>query len=308
MKGLARETKILLTSLVISILLFALGLISGDPGVLGNLIIIAVFIILVPQFLARYKKFREIKDMENRFPAFLRDLTESLTAGLPLHKALISTSKVNYGPLSKEIEKMANQLSWNIPLDKVLEQFSERIKVSKRMYLAVKIIRESYFSGGDVKSTLNYLVESQITLSEATKEKSSMLNQYVVLMYVITILFLIIIVFINKLMVPMFELSQQITESGLSNPCDSCAELECNVCDMFQSVSTTIFNIDETTVASYYVSLFFFLSIVQSFFAGLVAGQISEGSITAGLKHSLILVGIVFGMFSILVRIGLLGG
>jgi len=89
MKGLSKESKILCTSIAIAILLFALGLISKDPGVLGNLIIIAVFIILVPQFLVRYRKFREIRNMESRFPAFLRDLTESLTAGLPLHKALI---------------------------------------------------------------------------------------------------------------------------------------------------------------------------------------------------------------------------
>jgi len=308
MKGINKESKILYTSVAISIVLFALGLISKDPGVLGNLIIISIFIILVPQFLVRYKRFREIRDMEDRFPSFLRDLTESLVAGLPLHKALISTNKIHYGPLSKEIEKMSNQLSWNIPLDKVLEQFSERIKSSKRMYLAVKIIRESYLSGGDVKSTLNHLVESQITLSESMKEKSSMLNQYVVLMYAITILFLIIIVFINKLMVPMFEMSQQIADTGLSNPCNSCQGIECNVCTMFQGVAKTIFNIDDTSITSYYVSLFFFLSMVQSFFAGLVAGQISEGSMTAGFKHSLILVGIVFGMFSILVRIGLLGG
>ena len=175
------------------------------------------------------------------------------------------------------------------------------------MYLATKIIRESYYSGGDVKSTLNYLVENQITLSEAGKEKSSMLNQYVVLMYIITILFLIIVVFINKLMLPMFELSQQISDSGISNPCDNCQGFECMVCDSFRAVSTTLFNVDEASVGSYYVSLFFFLSIVQSFFAGLVAGQISEGSMIAGVKHSLILVGIVFGMFSIMVRIGLLG-
>ena len=308
MKALSRKTKILLTSVAISIVLFTLGLISRDPGVTGNFIIISIFIILVPQFFVTYKKFRDIKDMEDKFPAFLRDLSESLTAGLPLHKALVSTSKIQYGPLSREIDKMSNQLSWNVPLDKVLEQFSERIKSSKRMYLAIKIIRESYHSGGDVKSTLNYLVESQITLSEAVKEKSSMLNQYVVLMYIITILFLVIIVFINKLMMPMFELSQQISESGISNPCDSCQGFECSVCSLFQGVSKTIFNVDETSIASYYVSLFFFLSIVQSFFAGLVAGQISEGSVMAGLKHSLILVGIVFGMFSILVRIGLLGG
>lgn len=308
MKKMTKRTKILLTTVAIAAFLVFVGIFSKDPGVLGNFIIISVFIILVPQFLIGYKKYREMKDMEEKFPSFLRDLTESMMAGLPLHKALIATSKIQYGPLSNEVSKMANQLSWGIPLDKVLEQFAERIKSSKRMYLATKIIKESYFSGGDVNSTLNALVEGQITLSEAGKEKSSMMNQYVVLMYAITFLFLIIIVFINKLMIPMFELSQQTTEFGLKNPCNTCIQgLECSICDMFQGVAKNVFNIEGTSIAAYYVSLFFFLSIVQSFFAGLVAGQISEGSVTAGLKHSLILVGIVFGVFSILVRIHLLG-
>lgn len=307
MKKLTRRAKILLISSIIGIVLVSLGIASGDPGVIGNFTIIAGMIVMVPQFFLRYQKYREIKEMEEKFPSFLRDLTETLTAGLPLHKALLSTSKIQYGPLSKEIKKMAHQLSWGIPLDKVLEQFAERIKSSKRMYFATKIIKESYFSGGDVNSTLNSLVESQILLSEAKKEKSSMLNQYVVLMYIISFLFLIIIVAINKLMIPMFELSEQVTEFGLTNPCNVCMGIECAICGMFQGVATTLFDIEGTHIAAYYVSLFFFLSIVQSFFAGLVAGQISEGSVIAGLKHSLILVCIVFGMFSILVRIGLLG-
>src|SRR4030042_1798621 len=308
MKKLTRRRKILLPTVAIAVFLIGVGIFSKDPGVLGNFIIISVFIILVPQFLVGYKKYREMKDMEEKFPSFLRDLTGPLVAGLPLHKALIAANKIQYGPLSNEINKMANQLSWGIPLDKVLEQFAERIKSSNRMYLATKIIKESYFSGGDVGSTLNALVEGQITLSEAGKEKSSMLNQYVVLMYAITFLFLIIIVFINKLMIPMFEISSQVTEFGLKNPCNTCMQgLECSICDMFQGVATNVFNIERTNIAAYYVSLFFFLSIVQSFFASLVSGQISEGAVMAGLKPRMILVGTVFGVFSILVRIGLLG-
>jgi len=304
---LNNRAKTLMTSIAISLVLVTLGIISKDSGVLGNFIIISIFIIIIPQFLVRYKKYREIKDMEDRFPAFLRDLAESTSAGLPLHKAIISASKIEYGSLSREVNKMANQLSWGLSLDKVLEQFADRIKSSKRLYLATEIIKEAYFSGGDIKSTLNSLVDGQILLSEASKEKTSMLNQYVVLMYAITFLFLIIIVFINKLMIPMFQLSQQVTEFGMTNPCDSCAGIECNICGMFNAVSSNIFNISENSIASYYVSIFFFLAIFQSFFAGLVAGQISEGSAIAGLKHSLILVSIVFGVFSILVRIGLLG-
>jgi hypothetical protein len=49
------------------------------------------------------------------------------------------------------------------------------------------------------------------------------------------------------------------------------------------------------------------MAVVQSVLSGLVAGQISEGSVKAGIKHSIILAGITVGMFYILVQMGLLG-
>jgi flagellar protein FlaJ len=286
----------------------ASAIVSKNQGVLGIIVILSLFVIIIPQFLIRYRKFREIKEMEEKFPTFLRDLIESIRAGLPFHKALISASKIQYGPLSKEISKMSNQLTWGIPLDKVLEQFSERVRSSNRMYVAIKIIRESHLSGGDVVSTLDSLVESQLKLIEVEKEKSSTLNQYVVLMYVITFIFLIIVVLINKFMIPIFEISQQVLEFGLTNPCNACMGMECSICKMFSGVSEGIFGIDPGEISSYYVAIFFFLAIIQSFFAGLVAGQISEGSWIAGMRHSLILVSITFGIFTILVYTGLLGG
>jgi flagellar protein FlaJ len=35
--------------------------------------------------------------------------------------------------------------------------------------------------------------------------------------------------------------------------------------------------------------LFFHMTVVQAFFGGLVAGKMGEGTINAGLKHSLVL-------------------
>ena len=53
--------------------------------------------------------------------------------------------------------------------------------------------------------------------------------------------------------------------------------------------------------------MLFIVSMVQAFFSGLIAGVVTENSVTAGLKHSVLLCGIVFGIFSIVVRIGILG-
>ncbi len=301
-------SKTLLISLLISVILLAIGIVSSDTGVIGNMIIISTFVIAAPLFFLKYKRFKEIKEMEEKLPVFLRDLIESIRAGMPLHRAILSTNKVRYGALSKEIKKVSDQISWGITVDKALEQFAERVKSSRRLYLAIKIIRESHLSGGNVISTLDSVVNSQLTLVEAEKEKSSMLSQYVVLMYAIAIIFVIIVMGINNLMVPIFKVSQQVGgEFGIRNPCETCAGFSCSMCGMYTGTASAVFSLDPSGIAAYYTSVFFFMSIVQSIFAGVVAGQISEGSAVAGFKHSIILVGIIFGLFSIMVRLGLFG-
>ena len=126
-------------------------------------------------------------------------------------------------------------------------------------------------------------------------------------MYAISLIFIVIVVAVNKLMIPIFGLSQEGSEFGLINPCDACSGLECSVCSLFETTSGNIFGLDSTSIGAYYTALFFFMSIMQSIFSGLVAGEISEGSLVAGARHSLILASITFGVFSILVRLGILG-
>lgn len=299
--------QILLITIGISTILIAIGIITSDAGIIGNAIILSTFIIATPILYIRYKRFREFKEMEEKFPNFLRGLIESVRAGLPLHKAIISANRINYGTLSKEVNKMANQLSWGMTIDKVLNQFIQRVKPSKRMTSGTQIILQSYLSGGEIISSMDSVADSQLILIETEKEKSATLSQYVIIMYAISLIFIGIVVAVNKLMVPLFGLSQQGAEFGLSNPCTTCSGVECTVCSLFETTSGNVFGMDPTSIGAYYTALFFYMSIIQAIFSGLVAGQISEGSAIAGGRHSLILASITFGVFSILVRLGILG-
>jgi flagellar protein FlaJ len=306
---ISEQLKAFVVSWIISILLILIGAFSKDVGVLGNTIILATFVIVAPQVFLGYKKYREFKDMEEKFPAFLRDLIESLRSGMSVPKAIQATSRLDYGKLTKEVRKMSNQISWGMTLDKVLDQFSERVKRSKRLSTSVQIIKESYFSGGDIISTLESVSENTTILRDLERERRSSLSPYVLLMYAISLIFVAIVVSINRFLSPIFSTSAQVGEFiGLANPCPSCADaFSCAICGLFQGTAQYIFFIDPTNVAAYYTSLFFFMSIIQAIFSGLVAGQISENSISAGVKHSLILTGIIFGSFSILIRLGLFG-
>lgn len=308
---LTRERKTLIITLSISIIFLAFAAFTRNLGIVANAILLSTFIVAVPQFLFLYEKYRSLKYMEDRFPVFLRDTIESLRSGVPLHKSIIASSPFDYGRLSVEVKKMANQLTWGLPLDKVLDQFADRVKHSKRLYTSIKIIREAHLSGGDVVSTIETVANNSNILEESEKERRSMLNQYVVLMYAISLIFVGIVVAINNLMIPIFEVSSATIGGGevlgIRNPCYSCFGFSCTVCGLFEGASTYIFSIDPTTIASYYVSLFFFMSIVQALFCGLVAGQIGENSVTAGIKHSLVLTSITFGAFYLLIYLGILG-
>lgn len=302
------EGKIFLISVLISLFLIFLGILT-DIGVLGNALILSVLLISIPQLFMRYSKFRALKEMEEKFPLFLRDMIESIRSGMPFHKSLLIVSKFNYGKLSKEVKKTANQISWGIPFEKAIDQFAERLKSSKRLYTAIKTIKESYMSGGDVVSILDSVSDACVMLDEAEKERKSLLNQYVVLMYAVCFLFIAIVAAINKLMVPIFQVSTMPGAAevmGMRNPCESCRQIECSICSIFQFVCVAL-SIDIISIGCYYTSLFFFMSIIEAIFCGLVAGQISENSLVAGLKHSAIMSVVTFGAFNILVRIGIMG-
>jgi flagellar protein FlaJ len=300
--------KILLACLVPSAVLISLGIISSDLGVIGNTIILSTFIMLIPQLLFRYERYRGIKEIEEKFPLFLRDVIESLRSGMPFHQTVLVSSNIDYGKLSKEVKKMANQLSWGMPFDKVIDQFAERMKSSKRLNTALKTIRETYISGGDVASTLESVADNSSILEEAEKERGSLLNQYVVLMYAICFMFIGIVAAINRLMVPIFQTSNivGVEQQLLANPCGNCMGFSCTICNMFDFVAL-IFKIPLGSIAAYYTSLFFFMSMIEAMCCGLVAGQISENSMTAGIKHSIIMTTVTFGAFSILIRLKLLG-
>ncbi len=307
---LSERSNFFIMSLAVSAVLLAIGAMSKDIGVVGNIIIIVTFVIATPQLFLSYKRYRDNKEMESKFPGFLRDLTENLRSGMAFHKAIRTASRLDYGKLTPEVKKMANQISWGMPVDKVLNQFAERVKKSRRLYTSLKIIRESYMSGGEVASTIESVADNSTLLEDSQKERKSLLDQYVVLMYAISLIFIVIVTAINRLLVPIFQISGAAIggESfGLTNPCTNPVDFAVNICWLFQSTSQYYFSLDPNSIGAYYASLFFYMALMQALFSGLVAGQISDNSITAGIKHSLILVGITIGSFSILAKFGLIG-
>lgn len=166
------ERRILMISSVISVVIIAIGFVTQNAGVVGNGIILGIFLIAVPLVIFRYQKFKALKESEEKFPIFLRDIVEAIRSGMPFHLAIVASNKLEYGRLSKEINKMSNQITWGMPVIKVLDQFSQRVKGSRRLFDSLQTIRESYMTGGDVVATLDSVADNLTYLDEAEKEKN----------------------------------------------------------------------------------------------------------------------------------------
>ena len=321
------RNKALAVSMVFSFFLLAIGLSSTfletggkqffppDTGVLGTTVILSTFILVVPQFLLGYGRFKEMRDIEEKFPDFLRDIVEALRSGLPLHQAIVHCSKFEYGRLSDEVKKMAVQVSWGLPLDKVMGQFIERVRSSGRVALSTRVMLEAYHSGGDVVSTLEGVADGISVLNDAEKEKKSLLSPYTIYMYFITYVFVAIVVGINRVMIPIFSLSSGggggsvgvPNPIGFVNPCSNQEGLSDLICTGYK-LACSAFNIDPSSIGCYYSSLFLGMTITVAIFSGLIAGEITENSINAGAKHSIIMTGTVIGVFWVLAFLGQLTG
>jgi len=313
------KQKIATVSIGISILLIIAGVFLGDVGILGNLVIIAAFISIVPLFMYRYSKLMWLRSVESQFPNFLRDLADSNRSGMSFPEAIRIAAKSNYGKLSPEVEKMRNRLSWGTPFLRVFDIFLDDVKNSKPMAEAINIIKESYQSGGDTAKTLESVAMDMIMIKEAEAERSSLVKQQVMLMYGLFYMFMAISIVIIFVMVPMIQsapdtggVSGGAIGSGpigglqFSNPCSTVNNPQISIfpCALFNSMCVIM---DQPEgIACYYLAMFFSIILIQGLFTGLIAGQLGEGSIVAGSKHSLIMVFSAIGVLLFMAKAGLL--
>jgi flagellar protein FlaJ len=297
--------KIIIIPVIVSVALILVGIIIGDIPVLGNLVIISVFICVVPYFLYRYSKFLWLKGVEEQFPNFVRDLADSSRSGMSLPECIGIAAKANYGKLSPDVQKMHNRLSWGTPFLRVLELFHSNVKESKIIYEALSIIRQSYEGGGSIPATLDSVSKDIVMLKEAEAERGSLVREQVMIMYGLFFIFLGISVMIIYVMVPMLH-SQATAVSGISNsgfsfvnPCEGGLIFPCG---FFAGICAVL----ELSpgITCYYVAVFFSVVLIQGIFTGLIAGQLGENSAVSGVKHSLIMSFAAVGIFLFLAKIG----
>jgi flagellar protein FlaJ len=295
-----RENKLLIIAICLLGLISIVSLIFFKVEIFLEILIIGSIIIVTAYSVYRFIQFRKIKAYEEEFPNFLRDLAQTQYTGSTLIQGFEQLTKIDYGPLSREIKKINDQLSWNIPLENALENFRKKMKKSKTISRSVAIIIQAYKSGSKVEDIMDSLATNIEQITSVQKEKRTLMGQQVTMLYAIFIIFLVISIALIKFLVPMIQ--SQSSEgvanfAGIANinpnPCASCInvnDFSCIGCKIFFSISSIFGFGDPSSPAAYYKSVFLSMIIIQGFLGGLIAGQIGSDSVVAGVKHSLIMV------------------
>lgn len=234
-----------------------------------DVLIFVALLAILPPALFNFTQTRKVKRTESEFPSLLRDITLSMKAGMTLKGALNIAAGGQYGALTPAVVHIDKMMSWGISFEEALLYLAHRYPTSLIKRSVATIIEASKIGGeiGDILDNVATDAEETRTLQ---KKRGSETAPYIVVCYLSYFIFLAIIVVISVTLFPMMETMGK--EAGA-------AALE----------GTLTVTVKEGQLATY-KRLFFHALVLQGFFAGIITGKIGEGSMLAGLKHSLFFV------------------
>lgn len=215
--------------------------------------------------------------VDRNIPKFLREVAEAGRSGLTLTRAIEVSAQRKYGPLSKELQQVVNQLSWGISLEDCLKSFAERVDTTLGRRTAQLIIEVSR-SGGDVQEVLESINKHISDLYMLERERKSAIRPYIAIIYIAAIIFLATDLLLIKTFFSEIAKLQEAQKEVVAG-------------------ALLLISLDVPTLSK----VLFHTAIIQGFFGGLVAGKMGEGTMGGGLKHCLILMTISFLAFFLMV-------
>ena len=243
-------------------------------------ILVGAFGILVacaPTAAFAFVRQRTVRAMEERFPDFLRDLNESYGAGMTMAQAIRVAARGDYGRLNGEIRQMARLVSWGTPFPDALRIFSDRVG-TPLVVRAVSLINKATEAGGNVKDVLAAAARDARELEGLESDRRSGMALYVIVIYVAYAVFLSVVAALQGLLVPSL-LASTLGTSG---------------------AAPGVLAISQRLTHDDFRFIYFGVGLVQALGSGIVAGVMSEGSVSAGLKHSAILVAVTIATLGVL--------
>jgi flagellar protein FlaJ len=253
-----RDKKIaLLVSIfpAIALIVFAY-LMFGVAPAFDEFVFFAVIIAVFPTAVLSYIDYKWRKAIDEHLPDLFRSIVQAQETGMTLPQALEQASKRDYGPLTAELKKMTLQISWGMSFEEALLAMGRRVN-TVLVQRTVPMIIEASRSGGHVEKVFDPLGKFIQTTLLLDKERRTQTTPYIAIIYVAFFVFIFTVILLFRSFFVSLE-GLPLLGAAVMSP----LEIQ---------------------------RMFFHMTSIQAFFGGLIAGKMGDGTVSAGLKHSLIL-------------------
>jgi archaeal flagellar protein FlaJ len=252
---------------------------------------IAVSTAWLPFWLGIFAENRRQKDLESRFPDFVRNLSGAIRSGIPASQAVIQVAETDYGALTPFVKKLSHQLEWALPFHTAFLNFGKETNniVIKR---AIATMIQAEQAGGNIEDVLTAITDSLIQIKKIKEERKAGIHAQVMQNYIIFTVFLAIMILIQNVLIPYMADFNTAGDTGLGITQQAAGGIDLDARLSFTSPLSFLASLGPWLVSIQ--GVFLMMAMLQGFFAGVVLGKLAEGDLTSGLKHSLIMVTMSF--------------
>ncbi|OPY37600.1 MAG: flagellar assembly protein J [Methanoregula sp. PtaU1.Bin051] len=281
-----QPVNILIISIPFAFILFFVGFLTTiqiygvqvlfTSTIIDDYTVFAILIAIIPLAILDFKEERRVRLLEEALPNFFRDLAGMNDSGMTLPNAVHLVANSEYGTLSPHIRKLDNEMSWGVGFVEALHHFGSSLgtKLADR---SVDLIAKASRAGGDVSEVLRAAANDTFEVVNLAQERRNNMMIYVIIVLVSFAVFL----FVIAILVSTF-LATMATAGAAA-----------------QSAGASTQFMGRIDIPSY-KRLFSHAAMIQGFCSGLMAGQMGEGRVIAGLKYSaamLIIAWVTFRFF-----------
>lgn len=238
---------------------------------------IAVFTFLIAALPLAILDFREMsrrRHIEEALPNFFRDLAGMNDSGMTLPNAVHLVAQADYSTLTPYVKKLDNEMSWSVTFIDAIQRFRVRL-ATPLTDRSIDLIAKASKAGGDVSEVLRAAANDGYEFIMLRTDRRNNMLIYIVIVFIAFMVF----VFVIYILVTTF-LSVMATAGAAA------AQTSAAGGSFGANINLPL-----------YTRIFTHAAIIQGLFSGLVAGQMGEGRVTAGLKYSVFMVLIAWVMF-----------
>lgn len=247
-------------------------------NVVDDHLIIALLIVLVPYAVFFELWRRKAGSIEESIPEFLSRLSGINRVGLTPARAIAVLEKTNLGMISYEIHRIKLDLDWGGLFSDALVRFEHRVQTAA-IARNVTLITKASEMTSDISEIL-MIASNDARMSETLKrERLADMITYIIVIYLAFGVFVFVVVILDWNFLSVLE--GVTAGEGLEN------------------VPAASMAITEASTLVIISRLLFHACLVSAFFSGLIAGQMGEGSVNAGVKHAVIMLVIALIIFNL---------